>query len=184
MLAKCQVCCNNGENISPPQLGDWFVLYQLCKNCNPYFFREFIKELARELKRKPKETKKTSKDSSSGEPSIKDALISYQQVLLHLGWIVQERWREHSTRRGQATPTNLSQMPQASPAAFSQSVSSGWKLRIPTLLKPTILRSRLRTGQPRKMRAGTKWRRKRRREWATWAEGTVTRRPSRYHDYI
>jgi len=53
VLAKCQ-------------LGDWFVLYQLCKNCNPYFFREFIKELARELKRKPKETKKTSKDSSSG----------------------------------------------------------------------------------------------------------------------
>ena len=61
------------------------MLYQLCKNCNPYFFREFIKELARELKRKPKETKKTSKDSSSGEPFIKDALISYQQVLLHLG---------------------------------------------------------------------------------------------------
>ena len=49
------------------QLGDWFVLYQLCKNCNPYFFREFIKELARDLKRKPKETKKTSKDSSTGE---------------------------------------------------------------------------------------------------------------------
>ena len=49
------------------QLGDWFVLYQLCKNCNPYFFREFIKELARDLKRKPKETKKTSKDSSNGE---------------------------------------------------------------------------------------------------------------------
>ena len=21
------------------QIGDWFVLYQLCKNCNPYFFR-------------------------------------------------------------------------------------------------------------------------------------------------
>ena len=43
------------------------MLYQLCKNCNPYFFREFIKELARDLKRKPKETKKTSKDSSNGE---------------------------------------------------------------------------------------------------------------------
>ena len=53
--------------IFPSQLGDWFVLYQLCKNCNPYFFREFIKELARDLKRKPKETKKTSKDSSNGE---------------------------------------------------------------------------------------------------------------------
>jgi len=57
VLAKCQ-------------LGDWFVLYQLCKNCNPYFFREFIKELARELKRKPKETKKTSKDSSNGAVAL------------------------------------------------------------------------------------------------------------------
>jgi len=57
VLAKCQ-------------LGDWFVLYQLCKNCNPYFFREFIKELARDLKRKPKETKKTSKDSSNGAAAL------------------------------------------------------------------------------------------------------------------
>ena len=24
---------------SKGQIGDWFVLYQLCKNCNPYFFR-------------------------------------------------------------------------------------------------------------------------------------------------
>ena len=24
---------------SKGQVGDWFVLYQLCKNCNPYFFR-------------------------------------------------------------------------------------------------------------------------------------------------
>ena len=55
------------DEIFVVQLGDWFVLYQLCKNCNPYFFREFIKELARDLKRKPKETKKTSKDSSTGE---------------------------------------------------------------------------------------------------------------------
>ena len=55
------------DQVFPFQLGDWFVLYQLCKNCNPYFFREFIKELARDLKRKPKETKKTSKDSSNGE---------------------------------------------------------------------------------------------------------------------
>merc|ERR1711876_97196 len=41
------------------QLGDWFVLYQLSKNCNPYFFREFIKELARELKSRPKKSKST-----------------------------------------------------------------------------------------------------------------------------
>ena len=42
------------------QIGDWFVLYQLAKNCNPYFYREFIRELARELKIKPKKTKSNS----------------------------------------------------------------------------------------------------------------------------
>mgnify|MGYP001237473094 CR=1 FL=1 len=38
-------------------LGDWFVLYQLSKNCNKYFYREFIKELAIDLKRRPKKSK-------------------------------------------------------------------------------------------------------------------------------
>jgi len=47
------------------QLGDWFVLYQLSKNCNPYFFREFIKELARELKSRPKKSKSTISTSGS-----------------------------------------------------------------------------------------------------------------------
>ena len=47
VLAKCQI-------------GDWFVLYQLAKNCNPYFYREFIRELARDLKAKPKKTKTRS----------------------------------------------------------------------------------------------------------------------------
>eukprot|EP00092_Neocalanus_flemingeri_P088590 GFUD01111948.1.p1 GENE.GFUD01111948.1~~GFUD01111948.1.p1 ORF type:complete len:292 (+),score=79.07 GFUD01111948.1:73-876(+) len=42
------------------QIGDWFVLYQLSKNCNPYFYREFIRELARELKSRPKKTKSRS----------------------------------------------------------------------------------------------------------------------------
>ena len=36
------------------QIGDWFVLYQLSKNCNPYFYREFIRELAMELSNRPK----------------------------------------------------------------------------------------------------------------------------------
>ena len=31
--------------LSKCQLGDWFVLYQLSKNVNMYFFRSFIKEL-------------------------------------------------------------------------------------------------------------------------------------------
>merc|ERR1712215_286715 len=43
--------------LSKCQVGDWFVLYQLSKNCNPYFYREFIRELAIELKLRPKKTK-------------------------------------------------------------------------------------------------------------------------------
>ena len=43
--------------LSKSQVGDWFVLYQLSKNCNPYFYREFIRELAIELKLRPKKTK-------------------------------------------------------------------------------------------------------------------------------
>jgi len=38
------------------QIGDWFVLYQLSKNSNPYFYREFIRELAKDLKQKPKQS--------------------------------------------------------------------------------------------------------------------------------
>merc|ERR1719500_354291 len=43
--------------LAKSQIGDWFVLYQLSKNCNPYFFREFIKELAIELKLRPKRSR-------------------------------------------------------------------------------------------------------------------------------
>merc|ERR1711902_205922 len=43
--------------LSKSQVGDWFVLYQLSKNCNPYFYREFIRELAIELKLRPKRSK-------------------------------------------------------------------------------------------------------------------------------
>jgi len=46
--------------LSKGQIGDWFVLYQLCKNCNPYFFREFIRELAIELRHRPKRSKSRS----------------------------------------------------------------------------------------------------------------------------
>jgi len=35
-------------------VGDWFVLQQLSRNVNVYFYREFIKELKREMKRHPK----------------------------------------------------------------------------------------------------------------------------------
>ena len=49
------------------QLGDWFVLYQLSKNCNPYFFREFIKELSHDLRAKPK---KSRSEASSSKPHV------------------------------------------------------------------------------------------------------------------
>ena len=53
ILTKCHV-------------GDWFVLYQLAKNCNPYFYREFIRELARELKARPKKSSKSRNNSNAG----------------------------------------------------------------------------------------------------------------------
>eukprot|EP00092_Neocalanus_flemingeri_P088589 GFUD01111947.1.p1 GENE.GFUD01111947.1~~GFUD01111947.1.p1 ORF type:complete len:294 (+),score=80.07 GFUD01111947.1:73-882(+) len=53
------------------QIGDWFVLYQLAKNCNIYFYREFIRELARELKHKPKKTKGRSNSLGNGSGTIK-----------------------------------------------------------------------------------------------------------------
>jgi len=43
--------------LAKAQIGDWFVLYQLSKNCNPYFFREFVKELAIDLKLRPKRSR-------------------------------------------------------------------------------------------------------------------------------
>merc|ERR1711931_562394 len=50
-------------------IGDWFVLYQLSKNCNPYFYREFIRELAMDLDNRPKTSKYRS--LSLGENSLR-----------------------------------------------------------------------------------------------------------------
>jgi len=57
--------------LSKAQLGDWFVLYQLSKNCNPYFYREFVKELAIELKHRPKKSK-----ALSSKTSLENGLMS------------------------------------------------------------------------------------------------------------
>ena len=51
------------------QIGDWFVLYQLSKNCNPYFYREFIKELAKDMREKPKKSKSNA-GSSTGKITL------------------------------------------------------------------------------------------------------------------
>jgi len=60
------------------QIGDWFVLYQLSKNCNSYFFRQFIKELAVELKCRPK----YSKSHSNGKNTISRATLPREKTLL------------------------------------------------------------------------------------------------------
>ena len=52
-------------------VGDWFVLCQLAKNCNPYFFREFVRELARELKTRPKMSAKSRSNLNAGDTLIK-----------------------------------------------------------------------------------------------------------------
>ena len=40
--------------VSKCYVGDWFVLYQISKNVNMYFFRVFIKELRKDMKLNPK----------------------------------------------------------------------------------------------------------------------------------
>ena len=71
--------------LSKCQLGDWFVLYQLYKNCNTYFYREFVKELAIELKRRPKKSKKHKDESSPSSPQSErknpTGLVDYQQEI-------------------------------------------------------------------------------------------------------
>ena len=61
-------------------MGDWFVLMQLSKNCNQYFFRDFIKELAIEIEKKNKKKKNLFKNEESnplsynGENNLREVL--------------------------------------------------------------------------------------------------------------
>ena len=50
MLGKCYI-------------GDWFLLFQLSKNVNTYFYRAFIKELKNELREKPKRSRSLRSDN-------------------------------------------------------------------------------------------------------------------------
>ena len=45
--------------LNESHIGDWFVLYQLSKNVDSYFFRSFMKELELELKANPNNLPKT-----------------------------------------------------------------------------------------------------------------------------
>ena len=64
------------EIMSKCHVGDWFVLFQLSKNVNMYFFRAFVKELAKSLKL----TKRSSQRSN--QPKI--TYIEKEKVDNHL----------------------------------------------------------------------------------------------------
>ena len=55
--------------LSKSQLGDWFVLYQLSKNSETFFYREFVKELAIDLKKRPKKSKREAAKVESVPPT-------------------------------------------------------------------------------------------------------------------
>jgi len=61
------------------QIGDWFVLYQLSKNSNYYFYREFIRELSKDLKQKPKQS--LSGSSGRKNQNVKDQQTRNNKVL-------------------------------------------------------------------------------------------------------
>ena len=46
-ITKAETRDSIREIVSKCHLGDWFVLYQLSRNVNMYFFRSFIKELGK-----------------------------------------------------------------------------------------------------------------------------------------
>ena len=48
------------EIMSKCYIGDWFVLFQLSKNVNMYFFRAFVKELAKSLKLAKKSSQRSN----------------------------------------------------------------------------------------------------------------------------
>lgn len=56
-------------------IGDWFVMYQLAKNVNRYFLREFIKGLRDELR----ETRRRLKKAKASKP---EKVNEHQEKLL------------------------------------------------------------------------------------------------------
>jgi len=51
--------------LSKSYLGDWFVLYQLGRNVNHYFMREFMKELKKDMSAKPKRSRSLGKGDAT-----------------------------------------------------------------------------------------------------------------------
>jgi hypothetical protein len=75
-------------------VGDWFVLHQLSKNVNTYFFREFVKELRVEMKDRPKRSR--GKRGKDGTLSRKNS----RMVKTNLNHMPSIGTLEHSKRSG------------------------------------------------------------------------------------
>lgn len=60
-------------------LGDWFLLNQLSKNVNIYFFRAFIKELKMDLKERPNKKMNIRSGASSVKGSASNTLMRPQK---------------------------------------------------------------------------------------------------------
>ena len=62
-------------------IGDWFVLYQISKNVNMYFFRAFMKELQHDLKPKSGNFENNKEDKNQKiDVKKKTSLPDYQSV--------------------------------------------------------------------------------------------------------
>ena len=63
-------------------IGDWFVLYQISKNVNMYFFRAFMKELQHDLKPKSGNFENNTENKNKKKIDIekKTSLPDYQSV--------------------------------------------------------------------------------------------------------
>ncbi|XP_040572044.1 innexin inx2 [Lepeophtheirus salmonis] len=62
-------------------IGDWFVLHQLGKNVNRFFYREFIKELCKELKARPKRSLSLDKTLRKRKSTEDDKKVESSSLL-------------------------------------------------------------------------------------------------------
>jgi hypothetical protein len=94
-------------------LGDWFVLLQLSKNVNHYFFREFVRELRNDLKEFPKGLKTMEREESAFKPKLAVNLLDKHEDDHHKEEPQREEEHHHST--GHRLDTELLNMATSNP---------------------------------------------------------------------
>jgi hypothetical protein len=52
------------------KIGDWFVLHQLARNVNPYFFREFVERLGEHFKNQNMRGSSEGQDKGSNDAEM------------------------------------------------------------------------------------------------------------------